>query len=126
MNSSRYSKLFVLAATVLAFVFGLILSPMADAAAPKKPVPPTDTRILVTAVDLKNQQITITYERNKTTKVYGIDGMTAVVVQGNPGTLDKIKVGQQVYSYTERDDKSLDSIEVAVAQAAPVAPTKKK
>jgi Cu/Ag efflux protein CusF len=123
MNSSRFSTAFAFTVALVALALTLVLSPMAEAATPK-PKPPPDLRILVTAVDAKNQQITITYEKNKTTKVYGIDDMTKVVSQGNPGTLASIKVGQQVYSYVERDDKSLDNIEVAVAQPAPVAPKK--
>jgi hypothetical protein len=47
-------------------------------------------------------------------------------LQGSPATLAQIKSGQQVYSYVERDPKTLDSIDVGPVRAdsTPSAPDK--
>ena len=111
---------------VLAVFVGLLLSLPAHAATKAKVPPPVDRRILVTVVDVPNQQITIVYQDNKRKQVYVVDERTDVTVNGQKGTFKDIKVGQQVGDYVERDDKTLDSIAVGIADPPPVAPAKKK
>ena len=112
---------------LLAVFLGLLMSlpALASTTKPKTPAP-VDNRILVTAVDLANQQITFTYQDNKKRLVYVVDPMTSVTVQGQKAALKDIKVGEQVYDYVERDSQSLDSINVATAGAPPAGTTKKK
>jgi len=114
-------------AVSLAVLMGALSSfPAKASTKPKAPPPPVDTRILVTAVNLPNQQITFTYQDNKKRQVtYVVDQITTVTVQGQKGTLKDIKVGQQVANYVERDGQTLDSIEVETADPPPAAPPKK-
>jgi len=116
---------------LLALLAALLVVPLAHAAnkskpKPDAPAPPEDTRILVTAVDLAQSQVTITHEVSKQKQTYTIDDLTTVTVSGHPGTVKDIKVGQQVSAYEERRADTLDSIEVGIADPAPVVPGKKK
>jgi hypothetical protein len=102
---------------------GLILTtlafgPLHGAAAPKKPAPP-DPRILISKVDVANQEVVFNYKRTNKMQTYKIDDLTAVTVSGSPAALKDIKVGLQVVDYIERDGDTLDKITVETPDAAP-------
>jgi hypothetical protein len=105
----------------LFLVFGLACTLPIHGTTPAKPKgpPPMDPRILVTAVDVPNQQITITYKRTGQKVKYGVDFMTHVTVDNNPGSLKDVKVGQQIFDYVARDAHSLDVLTVGIANPAP-------
>jgi len=111
----------------VAFLGSLLFFPAhASTTKAKPPPPPVDKRILVTNVDVPNQQLAIVYQDNKKREVYIVDQLTAVTVQGHKATLKDIKVGQQVLDYVERDEQSLDSVSVATAGPSAAVSTKKK
>jgi hypothetical protein len=89
--------------------------------------PPIDKRILIKSVDVKAGTIEVKYMRDakQPTHVYAIDAVTVLTVGNSAAKLDEVKVGMQVRSYVERDDKTLDSIDVSVADPPPVIPKKK-
>jgi len=129
MNSLH--RLSACAARVVAFAlcFGLLgafSSSMAKDRKPPPPAPPVDTRILVTAVDIPNQQVTFVYQDNQKKQVYTVDFTTTVTVLGNKGSLADIKVGQQVVNFVERDSATLNSIEVTTAGPPPPSATPAK
>jgi hypothetical protein len=110
-------------ALVGVLMLGLFSMSPADAAAAKKAPPkPVDPRILIKSVDVAKGQIVITYMRDKRNATYTIDDTTVLTVQGHPGTIKDIEVGMQVFGYVERDEYSLNSLDVKTADAAPVAP----
>ena len=124
----HYRILFTVAALALSFLFsGAVLTVTAASKTPPPPPPPIDTRILIKAVDAKAGTITIQYMRSAKAPehTYALDGLTALTVNNAKGTVDQIKVGMQVRRYVERDDVSLDSIDVGTAAPPPVVPKKK-
>jgi hypothetical protein len=86
-------------------------------ATPKSPPPE-----FITAVDLKNNQISITYHSNGQVKTYTIDDGTEVKIGDATGSIKDIKVGQQVFALAERDASTLDSITVG-KPASRIVPT---
>jgi len=88
--------------------------------------PPIDTRILIKSVDAKSGTITVRYMRDagQPSRTYIIDGGTVLTVSNVTGTINQIRVGMQVRSYVERDDVALDSIDLGIADPAPVVPKK--
>jgi hypothetical protein len=115
------SKLSVLALFGLLAACLLIPSP-AEAAAKKKAPKPVDTRILIKSKDLAKQQIVITYMRDRRNATYTVDENTKVTVEGSPASLKEVEVGMQVFGYVERDEYSLDSLDVKTADSPPQAP----
>jgi len=108
---------------LMAVCLGLMVAlPAAGKTKAAKTPPPVDHRVLVTAVDASKGQVTFTYQ--KQSHNYLIDGMTSITVSGAKGTIQGIHVGQEVFDFAERDFDTLDSIVVATADPAPVAPTK--
>jgi|SRR5580658_6338938 hypothetical protein len=86
--------------------------------------PPPDPRILVTAVDTANQQVTLTFKKSGQTTVYTIDSVTQITLKdGSAATFKDIQVGQEVFNYAERDSHTLDSISVGPADPAPEWPS---
>jgi len=123
MNPSR------LLLTVTTLAFNLVFTFAALAATTSmtsKIPPPIDTRILIKSVDVKADTITIKYMRDakEPPHTYKIDSVTTLTVNNVKGTIDKIKVGMQVRSYIERDDETLDSVSVDIADPPPVVPKK--
>jgi hypothetical protein len=88
-------------------------------AAAYKPPPVIDKRILIKAVDVDKQQVTFQFKRNGKTQDYTIDDRCQVMIGNLPGSIKEIKVGQEVFSYIERDHDALDSITVDKADPAP-------
>ncbi len=116
-----------MAVSILGLIFCLVSTPDAMAGQKNTTPPPIDRRILVTAVDVSAQQITITYQRDKSKHVYTVDAMTAVKAHGLDGSsIKNIKVGDQVCAYIERDDVALSSLDVEVAEPGPNIPVAKK
>jgi hypothetical protein len=107
----------------LMLVLGLGCGLVAHAGAAKKAkiVPPVDDRILVTAVDLAHDQITIVFKRSGQKTSYTVDDFSQVTFQNSPGSIKDIKVGNQIFSYVERDGHTLDSLTVGTAELAPSA-----
>lgn len=110
---SKPQRLLVVA-TVLAFFAGLLACPdmsVGKTKTPKTPAAAGDS-VMVNAVDATNQQVTLLLQASAEKVVYAVDGGTTITVQGTAATLSQIHSGQEVYSYVERDAKTLDSIDV--------------
>ena len=119
----RYFRLtfhpIVLACLILCLLGGL----SADAAAKKNTVSaPPDPRILIVAVVPADKQITVILKRTGQKTVYTVDDLTQITFQNNPGSFSDIKVGQQIFTYAERDAHTLDSLTIGPADPAPTAP----
>jgi hypothetical protein len=110
---SKPQRLVALAAVLTLFV-GLMLCPDLSVGKTKKPASPTDTgdTVMVNAVDEANQQVTLLLQASSQKVVYSVDGGTTITVQGTAATLKQVHSGLEVYSYVERDSKTLDSIDV--------------
>jgi hypothetical protein len=126
---SSFRLLFVVSSVAVALLFTLALPPATAASTGFKTVPvppPIDRRILIKAVDVKASTITVKYMRSAKAPdhTYAIDAMTVLTVNDVKGTIDQVKVGMQVRSYVERDDLSLDSVAIGIADPAPVIPKK--
>jgi hypothetical protein len=121
IRSRLQPKISLLGSLALAILLALVSSPLAHAGNPKpaKRIPPPDPRILISDVNVAQNQLTIVYKRNGTTHVYAVDGLTRISVFGKPGTLKDITVGLQVKDYVERGGNALDGITVEKASPAP-------
>ena len=110
---SKRQGLLVIAA-VLAFFVGLMVCPDVSVGKTKAPAttPDKGNTVMVNAVDAAHQQITLLLQASAQKVVYTVDGGTTITVQGTAATLSQIHSGQEVYSYVERDAKTLDSIDV--------------
>ena len=118
---SKATKLSVLTA-VLALFVGLILCPDVYAGKPKSSSPAAPGEgVMVTAVDAAAKQVTITLKKTSQKFVYTVDDFTKITVEGNAATLSEVHSGQEVYSYTERDTTTLDSIDVGPVRTEPKA-----
>jgi hypothetical protein len=107
---------------VLCFLFCAAAVQLPATAKSKVPRPPPDPRILIIAVKPQTREIDIVYKRTGQKETYIVDDITEVTLVNSPGTFADIKVGQQIFSYVERDAHTLDSLTVGPADAAPVAP----
>lgn len=121
-------RLFVTVA-VLAFFVGLILCPDVSTGRvfynnnknnndQNQEPPDTGNAVMVNAVSVATQQVTLLLQATSQKVVYIIDGGTTITVQGTAATLSQIHSGQEVYSYVERTPNTLDSIDVGPVRSA--------
>jgi hypothetical protein len=120
-------RLFVTAAVLVLFV-GLILCPDVSSGRLFRDInnnnnqnqdpPDTGNAVMVNAVSVATQQVTLLLQATSQKVVYNIDGGTTITVQGTAATLNQIHSGQEVYSYVERTPSTLDSIDVGPVRSA--------
>ena len=130
------TRLFSIIVVALTFLLTLAISPATAGGVKEiKPPPPIDSRIVIKAVDLKANTVTLKYMRDakQPDHVYTVDGVTQLKVNNVTGTITQIKAGMVVDNYVERDNDTLDSLELSgyggdltPATAKPKPPAKPK
>jgi len=93
------------------FLISLIVAQ--PAIAKKHEIAKEDVRgIVVTSVDVANSKIVLTIEHNKQEITYAVPLGTAITINGEPASLDKIRAGMYVVSYTDADAGTLSQLDV--------------
>jgi multidrug efflux pump subunit AcrA (membrane-fusion protein) len=122
MKSSRL----LLAVTTLAFLLTLAVSTatagsMGNGAAQRQ-------KLVIESIDVTTGTVEFKSGVDNTIHTYKIDATTRVRIVNNKGTIDQIKVGQQVFNYTVKggqtpvEGQTLAFIGVSPAAPVPVPP----
>jgi hypothetical protein len=78
----------------------------------KKHAFPNGQGLTVTSVDTVNSKISFKLQDNKQTLTYNLPLGTVITINREPATLNQIKPGMSVLSYTEGDGQDLSQIDV--------------